>query len=297
MANKPSDTPAPTLEDLQRQVEQTAKAVEQLLKSEETENDQKEEWSKEWHDGHLDIFNNGTDVMLEGMLPWIKRSLETVCDIYHEALEESMTEAQQLRWEHQATAGFGTPNAIVEAKIAAYPAKAKELLAQREGIEGRLAMVEGFEEKFDSYKDRRDLYLWLTDNAVVPCKFEKGSIDCTALLKYNGLRKLYDGDTVDRLDQLKMLIKIGAKVAEPMAEFTPYGMTALYGYKFGSLVIDTLYDGLAIHYSKERLQQQKQDDAQLAKARAVLDARMEMLQAEVGCYENNGPAVKLETVR
>jgi hypothetical protein len=285
-ANKTAGSAVPTFEELQKQLEQNILAMERLDKSADTSKELNEEWSKELRDAHLDIFNNGTDALLDGLLGVSKKYLEMDKEAYHEALEESMSEAQRLRWEHQATAGFGTPNAIVEANIAAYPAKAKALLEKREGIQGGLETAENLESGFSKFKDRRDLYLFLTDNAVVPCSFGGDKkIDCTQLMKYNGVKKLVAGDFVDRLDQLKQAIKIGVKFAEPVAEFTPGGAVALTTYQFASMGIDVIYDETAVYLSKQRLQQMKQDDAQLAKANALLGARLDRLDAEMGCYE------------
>ena len=111
--------------------------MEQLEKSEHTGEKLNEDFSKEIHDAHLDIFNNGTDATLDGLLGVTKKYLERLDkEAYHEALEDSMKESEQLRWEHQATAGFGQPNAIVEAHQADYRRSAtQDLLAQRDGIE------------------------------------------------------------------------------------------------------------------------------------------------------------------
>ena len=115
--------------------------------------------------------------------------------------------------------------------------------------------VETVESHFNNYKNGRDAYLFFTDNAIVPCKFSLTSVDCSELMESNGVKKLIGGDTVDRLDQLKQLMKIGAKLAEPYAEFTPYGVLALTTYSFASMGIDVLYDEYAIYLSKQRLAQ------------------------------------------
>lgn len=261
-------------------------AMEQLEKSEHTGEKLNEDFSKEIHDAHLDIFNNGTDATLDGLLGVTKKYLELDKEAYHEALEDSMKESEQLRWEHQATAGFGQPNAIVEAHKADYMKRAQDLLQQRDGIQGRLETVETVESRFNNYKNGRDAYLFFTDNAIVPCKFSLTSVDCSELMESNGVKKLISGDTVDRLDQLKQLMKIGAKLAEPYAEFTPYGVLALTTYSFGSMGIDVLYDEYAVYLSKQRLAQLHQNDAQFACARAVLGDRLDRLNAEIGCYQS-----------
>jgi hypothetical protein len=271
----------PTLEDLQKQLEANITAMERLAKAQEGERSLQEDWSKTLHDARLDIRNNGTDKLVDGLLGVAKTSLEVDKKAYHEALKESMQESQQLHWEHQATAGFGAPNAIVEAKIADYSKRALVLAEQRKTIKGRLEVVEAIQSWFERHKNRRDFYLWATDNAVMPCKFATdGKIDCL-----EGVQKLITGDTVDRLDQLKLVMKIAVKLAEPAAKFTPYGELAVTTFDLGNMGIDLLYDGFAVYFSKERLQQVRQNDTQLARAREVLGARMDRLTAEIGCYE------------
>jgi hypothetical protein len=288
----------PALEELQKKLESTMTAMEQIAKSQETANDLKEDWTKELSDAHMDIFNNGSDALLDSVLGAGKTYLEMDKKAYRESLEASIKESQQLRWEHQATAGFGSPNAIVEANIAEYPARARALLEQREGYEARLEAVEKAENVFKKYKNGRDVYLFLTDNAVMPCKFgEDGKIDCDELMKNNALRKIANGDVVTDMDLFKRALKLGVTYAEPTAEFTPYGAVAVGAFEFGSLAVDTTIDLIAIHSSKERLQQVKQSDAQFARARAVLGARMGRLSAQIGCYQKTRPTTKAEAAR
>jgi hypothetical protein len=283
----------PALEELQKKLESTMTAIEQIAKSQNTASDLREYWSKELSDAHMDIFNNGSDALLDGVLGMGKTHLEMDKKAYQESLEASMKESQQLRWEHQATAGFGSPNAVVETKIADYTARAQALLEQRKGYEERLEGIEKVSNIFEKYKNGRDGYLFFTDNAVMPCKFgEDGKIDCDELMKHNALKKIADGDIVTDMDLFKQALKVGVKYAEPTLEFTPYGAVALGAFEFGSLAVDTTIDMIAIYNSKERLQQVKQNDVQFARARSVLGARMERLSAEVGCYHEANPTMQ-----
>ncbi|HEY6252033.1 MAG TPA: hypothetical protein VI685_18915, partial [Candidatus Angelobacter sp.] len=289
---------APTMEELQKKLESTMGAMEQIAKSQETVNSLKEDWSKELSAAHMDIFNNGSDALLDGVLGVGRKYLEMDKKAYQESLEASIKESQQLRWEHQATAGFGSPNKIVEEKTADYVVRARALLQQRERYQALLEGVEKAKNAFEKYKNGRDGYLFLTDNAVMPCKFGKdGKIDCDELMKNNALRKIANGDIVTDMDLFKQALKLGVKYAEPMAEFTPYGAVAVGAFEFGSLAVDTTIDLIAIHNSKERLQKVIQNDAQLARARAVLGARMERLSAQIGCYQRTRLTTKAEEAR
>jgi len=281
----------PSLEQLQKKLDSTMTAMEQIAKSQENSNDLAEEWKKELRDAHKDIFNNVSDAALDGLLDLSMKSLEQDKELYHEALEASMKESQQLRWEHQATAGFGAPNAIVEAKIADYLSRAKAQLGQRQVIEDEMAGVEKAQGALERYETRRDFRNWITDDELIPCKFANdGKINCDDFKENNGPNQFRKGDLNTQLDLLKQVIKFGMQNSGTFKALS-YGSLIGETWDTTSFVIDTAYDGLAIAYSKRRLEQVSQDDAQLSKAREVLGDRIDRLNAEIGCYQRTSPAM------
>jgi hypothetical protein len=267
-------------------------AMEQIAKSQENSNDLAEDWNKELRDAHKDIFNNVSDAALDGLLDLSMKSLEKEKELYHEALEASMKESQQLRWEHQATAGFGSPNAIVEAKIADYLNRAKAQLGQRQVIEDDMAGVEKAQGVLERYQTRRDFRNWITDNELIPCKFANdGKVNCDDFKENNGPNQFRKGNLNTQLDLLKQVIKFGMQNSRA---FKALSYATLIGETWDdtSFVIDTAYDGLAIAYSMQRLDQVKQDDAQFAHAREVLSDRMDRLNATISCYTKASPTME-----
>ncbi len=292
LTNKPVTAP-PTLEELHKQLESTAKAMEQLEKSAQTIEGLNEDFAKVARDARLDIFNNQSDVALDTLVGFTKNNFELDKKVYEAALEKNMVRGQQLEWEVRATEGLAGPRSIVNGWSADYRKRAQELLEQREGIGSRLEMVEKVESRFEKFKNTRDIYLWITDSELLPCKLGDGKVDCSE----SGPAKMVKDDEADLYENMKTTVKFGLMVAEPLAEFTPGGEAAVLGFKLGTLMIDNVYDVVAIDLAKSRLQSFKQNDAQMERARAVLEGRIERLNAEASCYESAGPAAHAEAAR
>jgi hypothetical protein len=275
----------PSLEELQKKLESTMTAMERIAKSQEEANDLNEDWSEELRDAHRDIFNNGSDTLLDGLLGVSKTSLEMYKESYQEGLEASMKESQQLRAEYLAVAGDPAMKAAWQAKKADYLARAQNLLGRRELIENGLAGAEKAESLLDQMQTGRDFYLWLTDNEVLPCKFgDDGKINCDDLKKNNGVSKFAQGDLNTQLDLLKQVMKFGVHYS-PYIKALSHGSLIVDTWDISSLAIDLTYDETAIYESKQRLQQVQQNDAQFAKAREVLGDRIDRLNAEIDCYQ------------
>jgi len=277
--------PVPSLDELQKKLDSTMTALERIAKSQEEAKDLNKEWTKELKDAHQDIFLNGSDMLLDGLLGVTKTSLEMYKDSYHEGLEASMKESQQLRAEYLELAGNPAERAAWQAKQADYLARSQRLLGRREVIENAIAGVEKVESVVGKIDTGRDFYLWLTDNEVFPCKFGgDGKINCDEFKKDNGISSFAQGDLNTQLDLLKQVMKFGLDYS-PTIKALSHASLIGNTWKISSLVIDLTYDGTAIYHSTRRLQQAKQDDEQLAIARKVLGYRADRLQAEIGCYQ------------
>lgn len=271
----------PTMDALQKKLESTMTAMERIAKSQENADDLEEDWSKVLRDAHKDIFNNVTDAALDGLLDLSMKSLEMDKELYHEALEASMKESQQLRAEYQAIKDNSSEIALWDAKKADYLARAQSQLGQRQVLEDDMAGVEKTKRILEKLQTGRDFKNWLTDNELIPCKFEKnGKINCDD----NGGTKFARGDLNTQLDLLKQVVKFGMHYSRAFKALS-YGSYIGETWDTLSFMSDTAYDGLAIAYSKQRLDQVKQNDAQLDRAREVLGDRIDRLNAEIGCYQ------------
>lgn len=274
----------PSSEELQKKLESTMTAMERIAKSQETANDLQEEWGKELSNAHQDIFNNVTDAALDGLLDLSVKSLEKDKELYHQGLEASKKESQQLRAEYLAIKDNPGEKSLWDAKKADYLARAQYQLGQRQVIEDQMASVKKTQSVLEKLQTGRDFKLWLTDNELSPCKFNNdGKVNCDEFKKNNGIAAFARGDLNTQLDLLKQVVKFGM-------QYSPAFKTLSYGSMIGetwsatSFAIDTAYDGLAIVYSKRRLDQVKQSEAQFASAREVLGDRIDRLNAEIGCY-------------
>jgi hypothetical protein len=275
----------PALEELQNKLESTITAMERIAKSQQTENDINEDWSKELRNAHMDIFNNATDALLDGLLGVTNTSLEKYKKSYQEGLEVSVRESQQLRAEYLAAARNPLEQAAWQAKKAGYLARSQIQLEKGGVLEDAIAEVKQAKSTFEKIRTGRDLYLWLTDNEVIPCKFaDDDKINCDNFKKNNGVTKFAQGDMDRQLELLKQVMKFGVHYAPSLKAFS-YGSFIGETYDATSLAIDVTYDGLAIYYSKKRLLQVKQNGAQFDRAREVLGDRIDRLNAEIACYQ------------
>jgi hypothetical protein len=275
----------PTLEELQKNLESAMNAMEQIAKSQENANGSREDWAKVVSDAHTDIFNNGSDTLLGGLLNVTTSSLEKYKESLHEGLEASMAESKQLRAEYKAISNNPAEKALWESKKSEFLSRAQIQLENNAILGDALAGVEtvkGWSEKFQT---GRDFYLWLTDTEMLPCKFgNDGKINCDDLKKNSGITKFKEGDLNARLDLLKQVMKFGVHYS-PAIKALSHASLIGDTWDIASMTIDLSYDATAIYLSKERLKRVKQEDAQLARAREVLGARLERLNAEIGCYQ------------
>jgi len=275
----------PTLEELQKNLESAMRAMEQLAKSRENANVLKEDWTKVVSDANTDIFNNGSDTLLDGLLGVTKTSLEMYRESLHQGLEGSMKESQLLRAEYKAGSSNPAEKALWESKKTDILSRSQIQLENNAILGDALARVETVKSWSEKFQTGRDFYLWLTDTEMLPCKFANdGKIDCDELMKNSGITKFKEGDLNTRLDLLKQVMKFGVHYS-PAIKLLSHASLIGDTWDVASLTIDLSYDAWAIHLSKGRLQEVKQNDAQLARAREVLGARMDRLNAEASCYQ------------
>jgi hypothetical protein len=275
----------PTLEELQNNLESAMKAMEQIAKSQENTNALKEDWTKVVSDANTDIFNNGSDTLLDGLLGVTKTSLEMYRESLRGGLEASMTESKQLRAEYKSVSSNPAEKALWESKKTEFLSRAQIQLENNAILGDALAGVEIVKSWSEGFQTGRDFYLWLTDTEMLPCKFANdGKINCEDLLQNSGITKFKQGDLNARLDLLKQVMKFGVHY-KPAMKLLSHASLIGDTWDIASMTIDLSYDATAIYFSKKRLQEVKQDDAQLARAREVLGARLDRLNAEVGCYQ------------
>jgi prefoldin subunit 5 len=285
----------PSLEDLDRKLEGTMKAIDQLARSEENTSELGKQWNEYVRKAEKDMIDHGVDAAMDGFLGVTKTTLEVEKEALKEPLEASMKDAQRLRWEYQATAGFGAPNPVVQQRIADYKKNAQALLERDGALREHLEDLEQYKDTVEHMKSGKEFGEWLIGEE--PCKRQAaGNLNCEALKKENGVAKFLQGDTETQAELLKKVMDFGVHYS-PTIKLLAHGNLIVDTWDIGSLVIDLGYDASVLYAANNAAKQMSQVDAKMGQARATLNARIERLNAEIACYRQADTGTKTEAAR
>ena len=157
--------------------------------------------------------------------------------------------------------------ANLRARTAELKAQAQPLIARSRALITEEANLKGAERTLGEFKETRDFINWTTDMEG-PGKIEES----------NPIAKSEKGDINPGLEGVKQVLKIGVDLAW---HGTPMG--AAIGT--ASTMIDLSYDLAVGYFGYEQLKQMKQNDATYKQAHGILAARIDRLNAEIGCYQ------------
>lgn len=297
---------APSLEDLHKKLELERGALKKLLETQKRENEDRNEWLKEMRKAAQDVAFNAIDKGVDDLFDSSKEALRDTEVELHDEIQETTTEARDLRQQmDDARKAMSTANDD-PAHLAALQSQwadmeknqIQPLLQRRKTLEGQWESTFNWETRVEGITNARDFGGWLTDMEM-PCDYENDQVTCKNFKENNALSKTAGGDYETGLDGLKMALKYAAHHADQLKKLsnaavigTTAGKIAANATFVGevwdttSLMIDLSYDATVGYLGYRRLQQVQQNDAQFEKAKSILGARIDRMNAEASCYQN-----------
>jgi hypothetical protein len=296
----------PSLDELHRKLELERGALEKLLETQKRENEERNEWLKEMRKAAQDVAINAIDKGVEGLFDSSKEALRESEIELHEEIQETTKEARELRQQmDEARKAMGTAKDD-PARLASLQAQwadmeknqVQPLLGKRKALEGQWENTFNWESRVEGITTARDFGVWMTDMEL-PCEYERNQVTCKNFKKNNAVSKMAAGDTNTGLDGFKLALEYAANHAEQLKKLAN---TAVIGSTAGkiaanatfvgevwnttSFLIDMSYDTTVGYLGYQRLKQVKQNDAQFEKAKSILGARIDRMNAEASCYQN-----------
>jgi hypothetical protein len=296
----------PSLEELHKKLEFERRALEKLLETQKRENEERKEWLKDMRKAAQDVALNAIDKGVEGLFDSSKEALQDSEVELHEEIQETTEQARELRQQmDEARKAVGTAKDD-PARVASLQDQwadmeknqIQPLLEKRKALEGQWESTFKWETRVDRLTNARDFGAWITDMEL-PCDYANGQVACNNFKENNAISKIAAGDRDTELDGLKMALKYAAHKAERLKNLSDVAVIGGTAGKIAanatfigevwdttSLMIDLSYDATVGYLGYQRLQQVKQNDAQFEKAKSILGARIDRMNAEVSCYQN-----------
>jgi len=288
---------APSLEELQKKLEFERGALEKLLETQNRENEERNEWLKEMRKAAQDVALHAIDKGVEGLFDSSKEALQEAEVELHGEIEDTTKEARELQQEMaEARKAIGTAKDD-PARLASFQAQwadadkyqIQPLLKKRKALEDQWESIFNLETRVEHITVARDFGAWLTDMDL-PCDYENDHVTCRNFKENNAISQVAAGDYYNTgLDGFKLALDYAAHHAAPLkklSSFAVMGTTVGEVWDTTSLLIDLSYDTTVGILGYQRLQQVKQNDPQFEKAKSILGARIDRMNAEVSCYQN-----------
>lgn len=302
----------PSLEELQKKLDSTMTAMEQIAKSQENANDVHNEWIDEMRKSVQDMGLHAIDHGVDGLFDSTKKGLDQTKKVLDLEAREVTYQGKLLHMEvaeareamNTAQADPGRLAALQKQWDAFDANQIKPLMARRKEIADEMAATELWKGRIDKFNNGRDFGAWWTDMNL-PCNYSENEGFHCKNLSDNNATKAWNGDDVARADGLKQVLNYGAHHANYLAKYSQYlvvGSTAAdlaahatfigEWWDATSLTIDLALDGTTLYLGNQQLQQVKQSNAQFAHAREVLSDRMDRLNATISCYTKASPTME-----
>lgn len=264
----------PTLEGLKHQLDMDETAYERLYKTAEEQHELKAEWMSEMRKAVQDVAWGVVDHGADEMLTSSKEATAEEAKDLLPKLDATKKEVREFRAEVvkdgqvlEVVGGDPEMLANLRARTAELKAQAQPLIARSRALITEEANLKGAERTLGEFKETRDFINWITDMDG-PGKIEES----------NPIAKSEKGDINPGLEGVKQVLKIGVDLAW---HGTPMG--AAIGT--ASTMIDLSYDLAVGYFGYEQLKQMKQNDVTYKQAQGILAARIDRLNAEIGCYQ------------
>ncbi|MGH9743173.1 MAG: hypothetical protein ACRD51_12590 [Candidatus Acidiferrum sp.] len=275
--------PAPSLEELEKQLESDHLAYERLAETVRGAKEERQDWLNEMTNAAQDVGMNSIDHGVDGLFESTRNGLQEGDIALHSEITATKQEAIELRQSMLETrqamdTAKGDPARLAQLQ-SQWDNLTKNgitpLLEKRKALEGQWGTVFTWEKRVFVFNTSRDFGAWVTDMEM-PCERQNGEISCQHFRENNPIAAFQKGDTVRDLEGLKLALKFGM-------HFTPYGGA----YDAASTFIDLSYDLTAEIIGYGQLRDSKAHDAEFERAKAALTRRMDQTNAKISCYQKS----------
>jgi hypothetical protein len=276
----------PSLDELDKQIEGTRKALEQLAHSRATSHELNEDWAKILKSARSDFDDKAAELLLSGMQGTLLITLDAEKDALKEPEQALIEEGRQLHWEHAATRGFGERNQVVDARIADFAERSKAFFEQQKAVSDKITEIEDAERGFSRLKTAREWFVYFYGED--PCRsMDDFKMNCDEKREESDFSKMLGGDKIARNKLIKMTLSFAKsnKALIAALRLAAHGDFIVDTWDVLSDTADLSYDFLSVYLYRAEIKTEHQTNAKLDEARRMMSMRLARLNAQMACYE------------